>query len=232
MENKEEYIYLARLLTDDGADRLEDAMNGGTEQIGTINDGGSNFMSTVEVNPDYNSVGSEVARELLKQNAKDTMGCHSFFLYDDDLYLLEESISTLAKAPRDLEGYENLDSGRATKEDCFAADRPHLCIFKVPMEKFNTMCSEGLIGLGSGEYGTDYERVELNEAIVGDKGMRQILAEPGSIVAFASPEKVYDDVFGVDYGSIFGGASRGRGGYDDYDFDNDDPYADEENEYY
>lgn len=223
MEKKQEFMYLGRLYGED-VEKVLDAMAGGTDPICPENTGGSNYLSSVEVKPDYSRFGSEVAKAAARKNAMATTARHSFFFYGDSLDAIQESISVLAKEPRDMEGYDMVDRGIETIDDCFAADRTHMMVIKLPLEKFDEMCATGLIGTGSCEYGTDYEKVELDEAILGDDAMRRIFAGDGEVIALDSPEAVFDDLFGADFNALFSRGKRRTLSRDDY---GDDGYGDD-----
>ena len=207
MGRNEEYVYLGRLYTEESAERFSEAMEGGLDPIGEINTGGSNTLSSVAVVPDLDSLGSDVARDAARKNAENTMNRHSFFFRGDSLDAIQDAITILSKEPRDMEGFNNVDRGVESINDCFAADRTHVCLIRVRSDTFDWMCRMGLIGLGSCEYGRDFERVELDEAILGDDAIRRIIAGEGEIIAFDSPQVVYEEVFGADYDSLF---SRGK----------------------
>ena len=215
MEKRQEYIYLGRLYDD--IEKVQDAMAGGTDPICPENTGGSNYLSSVEVRPNYEALGSDAARNAARKNAMATMANHSFFFYGDNLDEIQRSISILAKEPRDMEGFLMSDRGVETIDDCFAADRTHMMVIKMPLETFEEMCATGLIGTGSCEYGPDYEKEELDEAILGDAALRRVFAGEGEVVALDSPENVYEDLFGADFNALFSRSKDDDGyGYGDY----------------
>ena len=214
-------MYLGRLCTEEDKERYDNAKVGGDGPICSDNDGGSNYLSSVDVRPNYDALGSDVARAVARKNAMATMARHSFFFYGDSLDVIQDSITTLAKEPRDMEGFNALDRGTETIDDCFAADRPHMMVIKMPLEKFEEMCNMGLIGTGSCEYGPDYAKVELDEAILGDDAMRRIFAGEAEIVALDTPENVYEDVFGADYDALFSRGKRRTLRRDDYGYGDD-----------
>lgn len=228
MEEKKQKVILARLCGAE-SDALMDTMEGKVVPICQDNVGGSNYLSSVAVNPNYDALGSEAAKMAARKNAMTTMGNHAFFFYGDSLDEVEYAISILAKEPKDMQGFLNAENGVAELEDCLADGREYLLVMEADADIVAEMCDTGLIGTGSCEYGPDYERTELNEMILGDEAIRRLIAGKGKILAFDSPENVYENLFGSDFNALFGGSSGKRRSLrrDDYDDDYGDDYGDD-----
>ncbi len=225
MEKKNNKVYIARFCGSE-VDALMETMEGKVVPICVENEGGSNYLSSVEVRPDYDGLGSEAAKMAARKNAMETMANHAFFFYGDSLDEVGESLSVLAKEPKDMEGFLRSERGVEGIEDCFADGRDRILIVESDEDTIGEMCSSGLIGTGSCEYGPDYEKRELSEMIIGDKAIRLLLTGgKGKVIAFDSPEVVYDNVFGSDFYSLFSRAKRRSLHRDDYSDDYGDDHG-------
>jgi len=177
-------IYFGRLLTLDGADNFEQALQGKAVQIGStvIND--SLIVSNVTLRPNYAKFGnSNISRNLIEDNQKQTEAVNSYCMYADNLEEVVNNLLICASQPTSEDAISRIESGEYEPDDFFARDRVAMVLFSMPEEEFKHARELALIGTGEGVYEYEGGTETLPEAIVNDRVIRKAIHK-GRILLF------------------------------------------------
>lgn len=186
-------IYLGRIVKLEGAEALENALQGRSGQISPTVQLDNVPYEPIAVKPNYNMATSPAVKQMMETNKEQTDAVHSHFMFGEDLETVMDNLATLSIQPTSEGAIRRIEDGCPEQDDFFARDMVAAYIIKVPEETF-----QGWIDLGMGAtredkyYETLYgEQVLLPEAILGDKAIKEAI-ENNQIIAFDEIHKVFD----------------------------------------
>lgn len=192
-------IYLGRLLTLEGAEKFEDALQGYKGQIGPNVKLDEIGLSTVDIEPNFEKYKSDTARYVINKNMEGTRAIHSFCMVGSDLSEVMTNLKICAFQPTSEEAIANIENHKALAQDYFGRDRVAVLVIKMPEELFKTYCETGLAGYGaeSGKYEFNGSTELLAEAIVGDRVLQDAIKEK-QVILYDEVHKAFDAA-GMDY---------------------------------
>ncbi|MGN0961012.1 MAG: hypothetical protein ACI4PF_02290 [Christensenellales bacterium] len=175
-QNEQEFVYLARILTESAGKRLELLLNGEDPKIiGSTPQDNSFVLSDVSSKLNLDLAPNKVEAFRWLENYKKMQKIRSYYMIGNSLDDIADSINTLAFQPNTEVAYQKLLNGKTGRmEDYFAYNRPVMAVIKLPISELDRLLTQGYAEKRTGDYGTDIERSQLDEITLGDDALRQI----------------------------------------------------------
>jgi hypothetical protein len=186
-------IYLGRIVKIEGAEALENALQGKSGQIGPTVSLDNVPYEPIAVNPNYSMATSPAVREMLTINKEQTDAVHSHFMFGDDIDTVMDNLATLSIQPTSEDAIERIADECPEQDDFFARDMVAAYIMRVPEETFQGWIDAGMAATREDKYYETLhgEQVLIPEAILGDKAIRAAITNK-QIIAFDEVHKVFD----------------------------------------
>jgi hypothetical protein len=186
-------IYLGRIVKIEGAEALENALQGKSGQVGPTVSLDNVPYEPIAVNPNYSMATSPAVREMLTINKEQTDAVHSHFMFGDDIDTVMDNLATLSIQPTSESAIERIADECPEQDDFFARDMVAAYIMRVPEETFQGWIDAGMAATREDKYYETLhgEQVLIPEAILGDKAIREAIQKK-QIIAFDEVHKVFD----------------------------------------
>lgn len=199
MENKD-IVYIARTFGFKSAESFESFLKGESDvQLGTTR--GEVVVSEKVEGLDLSKAISPVEVVKWTENAKKTEEINSYFFVSDSIDEIAKNISILNKEPVDESAYEKIEKNKnQNRFDYLGNGKVSMCVIAVDSEYLDELISQGYGEKRVGTYGTNLEKIQMNEVVLGDDGLKKLLRDGDSseIVVYDEIHKAMDFV-GFDY---------------------------------
>lgn len=197
---KEEYVYLARIFTESDSKRMEALLRGENPQrIGSAPLDNSLVLSDFVDQFDPSKAKDKVEAFKWLENYKKMQQVRSYYMMGDSAEAIANSINILAFQPNTEKAHAAISNGEmGTMEDYFAYDRPTMAVIKLPLSELERLLTQGYAERRVGDYGTDFEKQQLEELTLGDDAIRQIFQNK-QIALFGETHDVMKKLSSMDF---------------------------------
>jgi len=199
MENKE-VVYLARTFGLHSAENFEKFMQGeNSVQLGI--ERGEVVVTEMVEGVDLSKAISPVEAVKWQDNAKKTAEVNSYFFVADSVEEVANNIQILNNEPVDEAAYERIENHQdLNRFDYLGNGKVTMCVMAVDSEYLNELISQGYGEKRVGTYGTNLDKIQMEEIVLGDDGLKKVLSneEKTEIVVYDEIHKAMDFV-GMDY---------------------------------
>lgn len=199
MENKE-VVYLARTFGLHSAENFEKFMQGeNSVQLGI--ERGEVVVTEMVEGVDLSKATSPVEAVKWQDNAKKTAEVNSYFFVADSMEEVANNIQILNNEPVDEAAYERIENHKnPNRFDYLGNGKVTMCVMAVDSNYLNELISQGYGEKRVGTYGTNLDKLQMDEIVLGDDGLKKVLSneEKTEIIVYDEIHKAMDFV-GMDY---------------------------------
>lgn len=204
MQNQE-YVYLGRLLTKEGAESLESFLSGGNpKQLGVAPSENSIRLSEPIEEFDVSKANNTHKALIWRNNYRELKNVNSYFMIGDSLDEIASNITTLAHEPLNESTYNQLlnSDGQILRDEnssFFGDNCPVLIVMQLPSKEVERLIREGLGERAEARYGTDISTEKLSEITISDKGLKEILSSKDNILYYGKPHEVISSMSSINF---------------------------------
>ena len=199
MENKD-VVYLGRVYGLHSAENFERFLQGESDvQLGI--ERGDVVVTEMVEGVDLSKASSPVETIKWQDNAKKTAEVNSYFFVADSMEDVANNIQILNNEPVDEAAYERIENHKnPNRFDYLGNGKVTMCVIAVDSSYLNELISQGYGEKRVGTYGTNLDKLQMDEIVLGDDGLKKIISnkEKSEIVVYDEIHKAMDFV-GVEY---------------------------------
>lgn len=199
MENKD-VVYIGRVYGLHSAENFEKYLLGEDNiQLGI--ERGDVVVTEMVEGVDLSKATSPVETVKWQDNAKKTAEVNSYFFVADSMEDVANNIQILNNEPVDEAAYERIENHKnPNRFDYLGNGKVTMCVMAVDSNYLNELISQGYGEKRVGTYGTNLDKLQMDEIVLGDDGLKKIISnkEKSEIVVYDEIHKAMDFV-GVEY---------------------------------
>ena len=197
---KNEIVYLARVFGYNSAENFENYLQGDKSVTLGKERGEIVVTEMVEAVNISKAQNTTEAFEWL-DNAKKTSELNSYFFVSENIEEVLSNIVILNNEPVDESAYEKIENHKdLNRFDYFGNGKVSMCVLRVDSEYLNELITQGYGEKRVGTYGTNLDKIQMEEIVLGDDGLKKVLSddEKCEIVVYDEIHNAFN-FLGMDY---------------------------------